>query len=277
HIHDHPYMHAVYNLETLTIGDLATGDRALALLGLPGSGRTTALLSIAMHSLGQLRFLEAEDKIQRNLDEEEAALSDKERAARIKERNLIEQRARERLKDEHGISFEQFGSGKNTAPAGNVFNRLMPVYVHLANVTIDTAEFGSEIDPAEPLIRAVQSQVGRVTASTLPRNLYNRLNEGEALLLIDGLDELSAAEQTEKLIWLRQLLSQYDRNFFIIVGAAQGYGPLIDLGLAPVFLRPWDDQMIETVITRWATAWPRIAGKGRRSAAAPAPELLDRI
>ena len=51
-VHDHPYLHAVYNLETLSIDDLATGSRALALLGLPGSGRTTALLTIALRSLG---------------------------------------------------------------------------------------------------------------------------------------------------------------------------------------------------------------------------------
>ncbi len=274
---DHPYLHAVYNLETLSIGDLATGDHALALLGLPGSGRTTALLSIAMYSLGQLRFLEAEDKIQRNLDEEEAALSDKERADRVKERALIEERARERLKDEHGISFDHVGQEQTKGAGGNLFNRLMPVYVHLANVNIDPAEFGSEIDPAEPLIRAMQSQVGRVTASTLPRNLYNRLNDGEALLLIDGLDELSQSEQNEKIIWLRQFMSQYASNFFIIAGSAQGYGALLELGFAPVFLRPWDDLMTETAITRWAEAWPHIAGKGRRSAAPPAPELIDRI
>src|SRR5690606_2519349 len=96
---DHPYLHAVYNLETLSIDDLATGDRAIALLGLPGSGRTTALLSIALHSLGRARFYSYEDKVQKNLDAEEAALSEKERAARIKQRQEVERMARERLSE----------------------------------------------------------------------------------------------------------------------------------------------------------------------------------
>jgi HEAT repeat protein len=271
-IHDHPYLHAVYNPETLSIADLATGDRGIALLGLPGSGRTTALLSIALHSLGQMRIRESEDKLQRNLDEEEAALTEKERAARIQERNRIEERARERLKEEHGITV---GTDRRTGPFS--FNQLMPVYVHLANVTINTDEFGSQIDPAEPLVRAVQSQVGRITAGTLPRHLYRRLNTGDALLLIDGLDDLPPQEQSEKRIWLRQLMVEYGQNFFIVAGPAHGYGALTDLGLAPVFLRPWDDRDITALIDNWAGAWPRIAGKGRRRPApAPTDTLLER-
>ncbi len=55
-IHDHPYLHAPYQVQTLSIDDLALGDHAIALLGLPGSGRTTALQAIALHALNRIRF-----------------------------------------------------------------------------------------------------------------------------------------------------------------------------------------------------------------------------
>src|SRR5690606_1320130 len=45
-IPDHPFLHAPYDVETFSIDDLASGDRAIAILGNPGSGRTTALMSI---------------------------------------------------------------------------------------------------------------------------------------------------------------------------------------------------------------------------------------
>ncbi|MAS36151.1 MAG: hypothetical protein CL610_19250 [Anaerolineaceae bacterium] len=264
-IQDHPYLHAAYNLDTLSIDDLATGDRAIALLGLPGSGRTTALLTIALHSLGRARFQSYEDHVQKNLDAEEQALTEKERTARARERAQIEKLAREQLSEQHGIVF-----GDDVDQTGVThFNQYVPVYVHLANVNISSQEYGSQIDPAEPLIRAVQSQVGPITARTLPINLYKRLNQGRALLLIDGLDDLPAAEQQEKVIWLRELREAYSDNFFIIAGTPFGYGPLLQMGLTPVFLRPWHDLHIDQALRGWTNAWPMIGGTRRKPADLP--------
>lgn len=262
---DHPYLHAVYNLETLSIDDLATGDRALALLGLPGSGRTTALLSIALHSLGRARFHSYEDKVQKSLDAEEAALSDKERAARVKQRQEIERMARERLSEQHGITF-----GEDVDRSGVLrFNQLVPIYVHLANVNISAGEFGSQIDPAEPLVRAVQSQVGPITARALPLNLYRWLTQGKGLLLIDGLDDLPLEEQSQKIIWLRSLIDTYRDNFFIVAATPYGYGPLLHMGLTPVHLRPWHDMDIDQALSRWTNTWPIIGGTRRKPAGRP--------
>ncbi len=275
-VHDHPYLHAVYHLETLSLDDLAGGDRAIALLGLPGSGRTTALLTIALRSLGQVSFKQAEDRVQTALDAQEATLTDKERAARVQERLLIEERAKERLKEEHGLTFETSADDKSQRTAAPLFNRLMPVYVHLADISLSADEFGAEVDPAEPLVRATQNNVSRITAGTLPGNLYKRLSAGQVLLLVDGYDDLPAAERAQKMIWLRQLMREYTDNFFIIAGPAHGYGALTALGLVPLFLRPWDDHDMQTLAQRWADAWPRIAGTNRRPAPPPDEALLER-
>jgi HEAT repeat protein len=271
-VHDLPFLHAPYNLETLSIDDLATGARALALLGTPGSGRTTALMAIALHSLGRVRFLTLEDHVQKNLDAAEARLSDKERAERVKERQQIEIRAREQLSEKHGIRLGEAAS----AVAAARFNRYMPVYIHLANVNISAQEYGESIDPAEPLIRAAQSQVGPITARTLPRNLYQRLAEGQALLLIDGLDDLPTPEQHEKLIWLRELQNAYPDNFLIVAGTPYGCGPLLDMGLTPVFLRPWNDLGINQLISRWQANWPAIGGTRRKPAERPDAARVER-
>jgi HEAT repeat protein len=271
-IPDHPYLHAVYNLETLSIDDLATGDRAIALLGLPGSGRTTALLSIALHSLGRARFHSYEDKVQKSLDAEEAALSEKERAARVKQRQELERMARERLSEQHGITF-----GEDVDRSGVLrFNQLVPIYVHLANINISADEYGSQIDPAEPLVRAVQSQVGPITARALPLNLYRWLAQGKGLLLIDGLDDLPPDEQTQKLIWLRHLTQTYGDNFFIVAATPYGYGPLMRMGLTPVHLRPWHDMDIEQSLSRWTNTWPVIGGTRRRPAGLPDEAKITR-
>jgi HEAT repeat protein len=262
-VHDFPYLHAPYNLETLALDDLATGERALALLGRPGSGRTTALMTIALRSLGQVRFEKLPDKVQQQLDAEEAKMEAHERAVRIKDRLTMEQRAKERLAEERGVSFDADADAQTRA-ALPLFNRLMPVYVHLSDIHVRDAELAGEVDPAEPLVRAVQRQVSRVTASTLSRNLYRRLAQGQVLLLVDGYDDLAENERSQQLAWLQALMNAYRGNFFIVVGPAEGYGALLRLGLTPVFLRPWSELDTHRAVDRWAEAWPKL-GKSRRA------------
>lgn len=263
-IPDHPYLHAPYNLETLSIDDLSKGERALALLGHPGSGRTTALMAIILRSLGRLKLEPPPDKIQQRIDAEEAALTDKQRAVRVKERLDIEHRAKERLALERGLVFdaEMDADARTAIP---LFNRLMPVYVHLADVQVSPQEFGKEVDPAEPLVRAVQRQVGRITASTIPANLYARLKRGQVLLLVDGYDDLPEAERGHQLAWLSALLAQYPQNFTIVAGPLEGCGALLKLGLAPVYLRPWNDLDSSSAAQRWGEVWRSAAPRGRKA------------
>lgn len=271
-IHDHPYLHAPYNLETLSLDDLGAGDRMIALLGRPGSGRTTALIALLLRSLGQIHFEQPVDRVQQRIDDEDAALTDKQRAVRVKERLTIEQRAKERLAEERGTAFD----GAETQAGVPLLNRLMPVYVHLADLDPAAAEFGKTIDPAEPLLRAVQRQVGRVTASTIPRRLYERLERGQALLLVDGYDDLPEAERAARLVWLQALLHEYPQNFYVVVGPVAGYGSLTRLGLTPVFLRPWTDLDCQRAADNWARAWPRLAAKGRQAAPEVDAAIIER-
>lgn len=264
-IPDHPYLQAPFSLETLSMDDLATGNNAIALLGLPGSGRTTALMTIALHSLGRVHFRATPDTVQQRLEAEEAKLAEKERAVRIKERVLIEQRAKEQLANETGMSFEALKSDENKDIIP-LFNRLMPVYVHFADLNLASGEFSGAVDPAEPIVKAIQYTVRRVTASTIPRNLYSRLAKGQVLLLLDGLDELQEGEQTAALDWLRGFMELYRQNFVIVVGPAIGYARLTQLGLTPVFLRPWSDLDADALVGRFSEAWGKLSkGRGKKT------------
>jgi HEAT repeat protein len=269
---DHPALARHYNIDTLTISELANGDRALALLGEPGSGRTTALMAIALHSLGKVRFASPVDRVQQKLDSEDARLGEKERTVRVKERVLMEQRAKEQLALERGVKYdEKEDEVKAKLP---LFNRLMPIYVHLADIRLGS-EYGGQIDPAEPIVRAVQHIVKRVTASTIPRHVYRRLAEGQVLLLVDGYDDLPMNERPAALAWLDAFMTEYKGNFVIAAGPISGYGGLTKLGMTPVYLRPWHQADIDNYITRFSGMWTAI-GRKRRSVKPPEKETIDR-
>jgi HEAT repeat protein len=269
---DHPYLQAPYHLETLAIDDLSKGEKRLAIIGRPGSGRTTALFAILLRALGVAKFDRVRDAVQEKLDAEEAALSEKQRAVRIQERVMMEERAREKFAEEH--SGKAFDSDSESGAGIPLLNRLMPVYVHLADIDPRDAEFGGEADAAEPLVRAVQRQIGRVAASSVPRNLYTRLSKGQVLLLVDGYDDLPESERPRLAAWLQALMRDYPENMFIVSAPAVGYGLLTNrLGLTPLILRPWSDRDGNTAAQKWAAAWPRTGG--RKAVQPPEADLVQ--
>jgi HEAT repeat protein len=271
---DHLHLLAPYNVETFSIEELSKGGRALAVLGRPGSGRTTALLSIVLYALGQLEVRKPVDKVQQRLDAEEAALDEKQRAVRIKDRVVLAQRAKEQYAKEHGGGFDVAAEGQEGL---SLFNQMMPVYVHLADINPRDNEFGAEIDPAEPLVRTVQRQLGRIAASTIPKNLYKRLNQGRTLLLLDGYDDLPESDRPRQLAWLEALMSTYPENFYIVTGPARGYGALTGrLHLTPLFLRPWSDRDMEQAVDNWAESWQKMSRNRRTQLDKPAAEIIQR-
>ncbi|MDX2076082.1 MAG: hypothetical protein SFZ02_06600 [bacterium] len=263
---DYPYLHAPYNTPTMTISDLNNGAKTIVLLGEAGSGRTTALHTIALWSLGVVKFDPPVDVVQERLNQEIKFKSEAEHAKGYKDRMTIEDQAKDTI--------EKSKAGENqSAPkmAKNLsFKQLTPMYVHCANIALFIEELGREIDPAEPLVRAMQTYVGNITSKTMPRNIYERLSEGKGLLLLDGFDELPIPHQALVSTWLEAFLAQYSENFVIITSGTQGYGQLMHIGFSPVFLRPFNDTAINSLIDKWASHWNKVA---RRKSDIPAVTL----
>lgn len=272
-IHQYPTCYAPFNVNTLGISDLGAGSRHLALLGGLGSGRSTALAAIALWAMGVVEFEQAADLVQQDIDEQEAQLDDKERQARAKEREEIQNRALEQIERAQEQAGEALGELLDQREIIDL-HRLMPILVHLSDVDILPEDENKAIDPAEPLVQAIRHNVRRVTAMTVPSYVYNRLNNGQALVLIDGLDDLPRHEQTRKLAWLDRFIEAYQDCMIIVTGPATGHYPLMRLGLTPIFLRPWTDLDAQRYVERWAEEWPAHAGIGRRHAPPPDVKMV---
>jgi HEAT repeat protein len=265
-VHDFPALHSAYNLQTLSIEDLSRGERALALLGLPGSGRTTALQTIALWSLSQVDFKPPKDAIQLQLEAEEALLKADERAARIKDRIALAERARERLAEGQDLPVRDPGLQDTRRGDVPLLKRLLPIYVDLGYVVPEIEALGKRADPAEPLVRAVQMQYGGVTAKVIPTKLYDYLNRGAALVLLDGFDDLGAYDRQRLTDWLSAFIREYRRNFIIVSGPASGYDALTRTGLTPIFMRPWNDVLSDNAANLWADRWLKITRREGRPA-----------
>ncbi len=158
---------------------------------------------------------------------------------------------------------------------GDLLNeKRLPVYFHLADVVLETGAAETGVDPLLPMLEAARSHL-RGPAGRLLGAVREELAAGRGLILADGWDELPLVQRRRITAWLRVLAGAYPGNKLVVAGPVEGFGPLLDLGLAPAFLRPWAGQEHAELGQRWAQSWPAIGG-GRVPASPPADDLIRR-
>ncbi|NLH06860.1 MAG: HEAT repeat domain-containing protein [Chloroflexi bacterium] len=215
---DWPQAAGPYSLPAVPLTHVLRGSPGVALLGLPGSGRTVALALMAL------------------------------RTARDME-----------------------------VSAGSLLpEKRLPVYVHLADLPLDPAAYEDAVDPLQPLLDAAHPHL-RGIAGRLLGVVRAEFAGGRGLLLADGWDEITPEQQRRVADWLEALFEAYPGNRTVIAAGVKGYGPLVALGLAPVYIAPWNDAAHAELARRWAAAWPRLARKGRQAAPAPEADLVQRV
>ncbi|HEX3050681.1 MAG TPA: HEAT repeat domain-containing protein [Aggregatilineaceae bacterium] len=279
--HDIPQSYAPFNVESITLDDLGAGDRHVAILAAYGMGKSTTLATLALMALGEVQFEALEDMTQQAIDEQEKGLTKEERAQRARERERIQERAMEKLHDARERQREQLA--QTTAVVTENLPRieirgLLPIYIHVADLDLTPANYGkdSQLDPAEPLMRAAQRYVSTVTAQVVGSVIYPALDAGRALVLVDGYDEASPKVRDQYFYWLQQFRTIYGQNMIVIAGPAEGYETLVTLGFTPCFLRAWREDDYTMLAKRWAAAWTA-QGQGRQKNTLPDDQVIRRI
>ncbi|MGB7339779.1 MAG: HEAT repeat domain-containing protein [Phototrophicaceae bacterium] len=264
-VHDYPHLHAPYNMKTLSIADLSRGTKRVVMVGTQGSGRTTALLTIALWSSGFLEFKPQRDSIIQDIEDNldpKRDVSVSQQVLRIRRRvamaRLTENKRYEEEEDSRPIDPTEV-SDDVLLEAPSIFRDIAPLYVHLADVILESGEYGRQIDPSEPLIRALQRQAGWLSSKRLVNKTYKLLENGNALVMIDGYDDILANNRPQAIRWMRALMDLYPENFFIFAMPPEGYGLLMESGAVPVYLRPWHQQDMSFSIDKIQQGWEEIS------------------
>ena len=301
--YDFPALYSAYNLPTLSLIDLQSGDRHLALLGKPGVGKSTALALLTLYAARRIDLQNMDTMLAEAIAEEDKELTESERAVRAQIRKETQERALSQLRDQKTREADRKLRMREEAKERIDFHALLPILIHVADLDFgsgtavsaaasadpkkaanksDTSNANSangtvRLDPAEPLVKAMIRRLGVMTSRAAPPLLYNRLAAGTCLVLIDGLDEIGTDRWPQILAWLSEFMKQYGANFIIVTGPVVGFDPLVNVGFTPIYSRAWSDNDLETLVTRWSTAWSIIGGIKNRSAEIPDARLVQRV
>jgi HEAT repeat protein len=148
----------------------------------------------------------------------------------------------------------------------------VPFLVHVADLKLPAA---NQKDVLTPLIEAASEHAPLLNLSRLPAFIQNTFKDGNALLLVDGYDELAPDFQTAISDYFKILIQNFPKIRIVTTGAPEYLGGLTSLGFAPLALMTWSPQQCEKFIEQWGQIWSQTVAM--ESWSQSGPEHVDPI
>jgi len=128
----------------------------------------------------------------------------------------------------------------------------LPIFLHATQIDLSRK---ATKDPLTVIVETIRKTSSIGLVGFLTRYLRLHLQNNPALILLDGLDELTDEEIKPIQRWLRQLRSKYPQHQIIAAGAAQGFDGIYKSGLSPISIAPWNKYDLDVFLNKWANAW----------------------
>lgn len=129
---------------------------------------------------------------------------------------------------------------------------VVPFLVHVADLKLPI------IDPKDaltPLIEAASEHAPIFDLSRLPEFFKTTFKNGNALLLVDGFDEIPPESQQVITEYFKIVTQNYPKTRIVTSGAPEYLDGLIPSGFAPLALCAWSAQQNEKFMERWGQLW----------------------
>lgn len=130
----------------------------------------------------------------------------------------------------------------------------IPFHYHIADLHIP---FDSSKDPLTVIIDAAAERAPVFDLRKLPEFVKQSFNNGTALLLVDGFDEVDPQTQRDIVAWFKALSEVHPKARIVTTGTANQLNGLIGLGFHPLALMPWDGHTGTQFIKQWGDSWTR--------------------
>lgn len=131
-------------------------------------------------------------------------------------------------------------------------NGIVPFLFHVADLRLPIAE---PKDALNPLIEAASEHAPIFDLGKLPDFFKNSFKDGNALLLVDGFDEIPAENQQVISEYFKIIIQNYPQTRIVTTGAPEYLDGLIPIGFAPLVLCAWSRQQNEKFMEQWGQLW----------------------
>jgi len=135
--------------------------------------------------------------------------------------------------------------------AGELLHKV-PFLYHVADLRLPEGEIK---DCLHPIIEAASTSANVLDQTRLPNFIQYTFQNGNALLLLDGFDELTPEEQTHVSAYLKALLVAYPLTRIATTGCPEQLDGLLMLGFEPIAIMSWGKDQNRNFIETWGRIW----------------------
>lgn len=180
----------------------------------------------------------------------------------------------------------QPGAGKSTALAtlaSQVVNRhpdvanlhdTIPFLLHVTDLGLPLAEPKKPEELLAPIIEHQSNRAAVFDIARIPNFVQYAFQSGQALLLLDGLDEMPQPQVQEASVYLRLLLRAYPQTRVLAAGAHEYIDGMLQLGFIPLALMAWTPQKQQQFLNKWDALWQKYVSNESWAQTAPDVDSL---
>lgn len=165
------------------------------------------------------------------------------------------------------------------ASQAGIAERLLPLLVSVGRLAEVRRSFPGERAAVPDTLARYFHDRGAGEEHALRAVITRELETGRCLLLLDGLDEVSAGERDSIHRWLEALAAAYPASRYVVTSRVVGYAGFRLPDGVEIELRPFDEQRVEWYVRALHRAWTRweTGAEATEEADAEAGKLLDAI
>jgi HEAT repeat protein len=142
----------------------------------------------------------------------------------------------------------------------------VPYLYHVADLQLP---FDSSKDPANVIINLASEYAPVLDLRRLPGFIQQTFKSGQALVLIDGFDELDPQSQASVVDWFKALINAYPSVRIVTTGAVNQIHGLLSVGFSPLALIGWDSKKVSRFLQQWGQLWSRTVALETSAPAGP--------
>jgi HEAT repeat protein len=136
----------------------------------------------------------------------------------------------------------------------NAETEVVPYLYHVADLQLP---FDASKDPIHIVTDAASEKAPVFDLRRLPAFIQQSFKNGQALLLIDGFDELDLQGQHNVVEWFKALMKSYPKARIVTTGCVHQLNGLIGIGFNPLPIIGWDARKSSRFIQQWGEQWSR--------------------
>ncbi len=149
---------------------------------------------------------------------------------------------------------------------------ITPFLVHVADLNLPVSDTKNILTP---LIDAAAEYAPLLDLNRLPAFFENAFKSGNALLLVDGFDEIPTEAQQTVVDYFKLLIQTYPKTRIVATGAPEYLGGLIGMGFAPLALMTWSAPQSDKFIEHWGDLWSQSVALEETASAQIDPLILN--